>query len=201
MMNRKFFGIILISLSLLGLAGFALTTGIASDRGVNTADTQDQINPLSSNADPAGTQTTGTQVLPESQATGSTFSGEIVTCSNLQVIDLRLSNLIMENQLITVYPLSTTIELLTEPYNIKRKDLPLPYGVSTIRLVSSNGEELTLGVPSCEFGGGETGGNSRSSFSSSNGDSPPPPVPELSTMALTGIGVFGLIFIISRNKQ
>jgi len=127
-----------------------------------------------------------------------------VTCSNLRVIDLRLSNLDVEDQSITVYPLSTTIELLTtKPYTIKRIDIPLPYGVSSINLVSSNGEKLTLGVPPCEYGGGESNGNSQVSFSSSTEQpfQPPPPVPELSTMALTGLGVFGLIFIISRSKR
>lgn len=206
MINRKYFGVLLLSISLLAIGGFALTNGVASVKDIDTPNVENQIieKSLSSNADPAGTQTTGAQVLPESKATGAKFSGEILICTNItdveQVIDLRLTNLDVEKQSISVFPLSTTIELLTAPYNIKRIDLPLPYGVSTI-IISSNEEELTLGVPPCIYRGGETGSNSQSGFSSSNGNSPPPPVPELSTMALTGIGVFGLIFIISRRKQ
>ena len=155
MINRKYFGVLLLSISLLAIGGFALTNGVASVEDIDTPDVENQIieKSLSSNADPAGTQTTGAQVLPESKATGAKFSGEILTCTKNnefeQVIDLRLTNFDVEKQSISVFPLSTTIELLTTPYNIKRIDLPLPYGVSTIKLVSNNEEELTLGVPPC----------------------------------------------------
>jgi hypothetical protein len=192
MINQKFFGIIiLLSLSLIGLVGFAVTTG----------NTIENI-PLA-NSDPSITQTTGTQVLTETQATGSKFSGEILTCTNLnnadQVIDLRIRNLDVDNLSISIDPLSKTIKLL--PDERKSIDLSLPFGVSSL-ILSSNDEKLTLQVPPCISRGGSSG-NSHISFSSSNGDSkkPPPPVPELSTMALTGIGIFGLIFIINRSKQ
>ncbi len=155
------------------------------------------------NADPSGTQTTGTQVQTISQETGPRFSGEILTCTNLtdveQVIDLRISNLDVDDLSISIAPLNKIIEL--SPDQIKRIDLTLPYEVSSL-ILSSNDEKLTLQVPPCRSRGGSSS-NSQSSFSSSNEDSqkPPPPVPELSTMALTGIGIFGLIFIISRSKQ
>jgi hypothetical protein len=192
MVNRKFFGIILLF-----LAGFALATVNTPSASMN--EEQAIRNTPSANAYLSGPDTTGTQVLTLSQETGSKFSGEVVTCTNLtdfdQVIDLKIMNLDEDNISVNIgYPFSRTIELTQD--QIKTIDLPLPYRVSSVDL-SSNDEKLTLQVPQCIFrGGGKT-----SSFSSSNGDSPPPPVPELSTMALTGIGVFGLIFIISKSKQ
>lgn len=206
MINQKVFGIILLTLSLLGLAGFAMTTGITPSAGINTPDTEEQIieNTPSANAYFSGPQTTGTEVLTGSQATGLKFSGTVLACTNLtdyeQVIDLRIKNLDKDNISISIdYPFSRTIELF--PNQTKRIDLPLPYGVSSVNL-SSNDEKLTLQVPLCISGGGSSG-NSQSSFSSSTEQDfqRPAPVPELSTMALTGIGVFGLIFIISRSKQ
>ncbi len=204
MVNRKFFGIILLSLSLLGLAGFAMTTGNTPSAGISTLNIEEQTigNTLSANAYLSGPETTGTQVLTLSQETGSKFSGEVVTCTNLtdveQVIDLKISNLDVNNISVNIdYPFSRTIGL--SPDQIKRIDLPLPYGVTSVNL-SSNDEKLTLQVPICISRGGSSS-HSQSSFSGSNGDSPPPPVPELSTLALTGIGVFSLIFIISRSKQ
>ncbi len=206
MVNQKFFGIILLSLSLLGLAGFALTTGNTPSAGINTPNTEEQTigNTPSPNAYLSGPQITGPQVLTEYQVTGSKFSGDILTCTNLtdfeQVIDLKISNLDENNISVNIdYPFSRTIELSHD--QIKRIDLPLPYGVTSVDL-SSNDETLTLQVPFCISRGGSSS-HSQSSFSSSNEDpyQSPPPVPELSTMALTGIGVFGLIFIISRSKQ
>ncbi|OGM11194.1 hypothetical protein A2Z22_01770 [Candidatus Woesebacteria bacterium RBG_16_34_12] len=204
MINRKFFVIILLIFSLLGLAGFALTTGNATSSDINTLNTETIGNTPSANADLSGPQITEAQVLPEYQVTGSKFSGEVLTCTNLtdyeQVIDLKISNLMRENISVNIdYPFSRTIELhQNESWRI---DLPLPYGVTSVDL-SSNDEKLTLQVPPCIIRGG-SGGNSESSFSSSNGDSqiPPPPVPELSTIALTGIGMLSMIFIISRSKQ
>ncbi|MDO8725839.1 MAG: hypothetical protein Q7J35_07215 [Candidatus Methanoperedens sp.] len=206
MINQKFFVIILLTFSLLGLAGLALTTGNTPPADINTPNTEEQTigNTPSADAYLSVPQTTGTQILTASQVTGSKFSGEVLTCTNLtdyeQVIDLKISNLVKDNISVSIdYPFSKTIELSqNESWRI---DLPLPYGVTSVDL-SSNDETLTLQVPPCIVRGG-SGGNSQSSFSSSNGESqmPPPPVPELSTMALTGIGVFSLIFIISRSKQ
>jgi len=199
MVNQKLFGIILLTFSLLGLAGFAMTNGNTSSAGINTP-TEGNI--PSADADPAGTQTTGAQVLTLSQETGLKFSGEVMTCTNMsdfeQVIDLKISNLDESDISVDIgYPFSRTIELI--PGQIMNIELPLPYGVTSVDL-SSNDEKLTLQVPSCVVRGGGSSGNSQSSFSSSNDISPPPPVPELSTMALTGIGLFGLIFIISRKQ-
>ena len=206
MVNRKFFVIILLIFSLIGLAGFALTTGNATSSDINILNTEEQTtgNTPSADTDLSGPQITETQVLPEYQVTGSTFSGEVLSCTNLtdyeQVIDLKISNLVKNDISVSIdYPFSKTIELSqNESWRI---DLPLPYGVTSVDL-SSNDEKLTLQVPPC-IGRGGSGGNSQSSFSSSNGDSqkPPPPVPELSTIALTGIGMLSLIFIISRSKQ
>ena len=171
---------------------------------VKVSEEQTTGNAPSANVDLSGPQITAAQVLPEYQVTGSKFSGEVLTCTNLtdyeQVIDLKISNLMRENISVNIdYPFSRTIELhQNESWRI---DLPLPYGVTSVDL-SSNDEKLTLQVPPCIIRGG-SGGNSESSFSSSNGDSqiPPPPVPELSTIALTGIGMLSMIFIISRSKQ
>lgn len=205
MINRKFFGIILLTFSLLGLAGFALTTGNTPSADINTPNTEEQTigNTPSANADLSGPQTTGTLVLTEYQVTGSKFSGEVLTCTNLtdveQVIDLKITNLVKDNISVSIdYPFSKIISLSQN--DTWRIDLPLPYGVTSVDL-SSNDEKLTLQVPPCISRGGSSG-NSQSSFSSSNGDShqPPPPVPELSTLALTGIGVLSLIFIISRSE-
>jgi hypothetical protein len=195
MVNQKFFGIILLLLSLIGLAGFAMTTGNTPPAGT-IADNQI--------ANPSVPQTTEPQVLTEYQVTGSKFSGDVLACTNLtdfeQVIDLKISNLDENSISVNIdYPFSRTIELSHD--QIKRIDLPLPYGVTSVDL-SSNEEKLTLQIPLCISRGGSSS-HSQISFSSSNEDpqQPPPPVPELSTMALTGIGVFGLIFIISRSKK
>lgn len=207
MINQKLFGIILLSLSLLGLTGFAMTSGNTQSASINTLNTEEQLTEktLSAIAEPSGTQSAGTQVLIESQATGLKFSGEVLTCTNLtdieQVIDLRISNLEKDNITVSIeYPFSRTIELL--PDQIKRVDLSLPSGVSSINLFS-NEEKLILQVPPCVFRGGSSGDSQSSFSSSSTGQNyqPPPPVPELPTIALTGIGLFCLIFIISRRKQ
>ncbi len=194
----KIIGIFVVLISLLGLAGITLTAG----NNNNVIEKQMIENTPSANADPSGTQNKGTQVLTLSQATGLKFSGEILTCTNItdfeQVIDLRISNLDENNIKIAIdYPFGRTIELL--PDQIKRIDLPLPYGVSSIN-ISSNDEKMILHVPPCVSGGGS---NSHSGFSSEVEQSfqPPPPVPEFSTVALTGIGVIGLIFIIQRSKK
>lgn len=204
-MKWKSIGILLISIFLLGLAGIAITKGFATDERINVLNTDEQRLEISPtvNVDNSGIQTTGLQTMVESPATGLKFSGEVVSCTiNTDVgqkIDLRLSNLDVENQSISVYPLNTTIELLKN--TILRIDLALPYGVSSLILESSNGEALTVGVPPC-ISGGWSGSSSQSSFSSSTEvNNPPPPVPELSTIALTGLGIFGLILIISRSKQ
>lgn len=200
--NRKLFVIILVSLSLLVFGITIVSTSL------NSINDDEQIIENPADADPSipqtAPQTTGTQVLTEYEVTGLKFSGEVLTCTNLtdyeQVIDLRISNLDKGNISISIgYPFSTTIDL--QPDQIKRIDLPLLYGVSSINL-SSNEEKLTLQVPPCIVRGG-SGGNpdSQSSLSSSTDLRPPPPVPELSTIALTGIGVFSLIFMISRSKQ
>ncbi|MFU8766069.1 MAG: hypothetical protein ACNA7I_00075 [Candidatus Methanoperedens sp.] len=198
MNNRKLFVIILVSLSLLVFGITIVSTSL------NSINDDEQIIEKPADADPSIPQTTGTQVLTEYEVTGLKFSGEVLTCTNLtdyeQVIDLRISNLDKGNISISIgYPFSTTIDL--QPDQIKRIDLPLLYGVSSINL-SSNEEKLTLQVPPCIVRGG-SGGNpgSQSSLSSSTDLRPPPPVPELSTIALTGIGVFSLIFMIRRSKQ
>ncbi len=203
MVNQKLLRIILLSLSLLGLAGFALTIVNITSAGINPSNDEEQTigNTPSANADISLPQTTGIQVLTLSQAKRLKFSGEILACTNQtdfeQVIDLKISNLVTDNISVSIdYPISRTIVLL--PYQIMRIDLPLPYGVNSINL-SSNEEKLILQVPQCISRGG-----SSSDSQSSNEElpvRPPPPVPELSTIALTGIGVFGLIFIISRGKQ
>ncbi len=202
MINQKFF-IILLSLSLLGVAGFALTTWNTSSAGINTLTTEEQIGNIpSADADLSGPLTTGTQVLTLSEATGSKFSGEILTCTindGGQVIDLKISNLDGDDISVSIdYPFSKIIELI--PNQIWRIDLPLPSGVSSISL-SSNDEKLTLQVPPCISRGGSSGDSGSSFSSSTEQPRPPPPVPELSTIALTGIGLFGLIFIIRRSKQ
>lgn len=196
-MNNRKLVVILVSLSLLVLGMTIVSTSL------NTIN-DEQIIENPADADPSIPQTTGTQVLTEYEVTGLKFSGEVLTCTNLtdyeQVIDLRISNLDKGNISISIgYPFSTTIDL--QPDQIKRIDLPLLYGVPSINL-SSNEEKLTLQVPPCIVRGG-SGGNpdSQSSLSSSTDLRPPPPVPELSTIALTGIGVFGLIFMIRRSKQ
>ncbi len=200
-MNKIHIGIIVIFFCAIFLAILLITMGSSPAIGINIPDVEEKNveNSLSSNTYPAGPQTTG-----------SKFSGEVRTCTNItdseQVIDLRLINLDVENQSISVYPLNTTIDLLK---NTKISiDLPLPYGVSTLKLVSSNGEELTIEVPLCISGGWSGDGSDSGSQSSFSGSTdkllpeykPPPPVPELSTIALTGFGVFGLLFIIRRSK-
>ncbi len=201
MINKKLFGIILLLLSLLGLAGFALTSG--NTQSASTLNNEEQLidNTPSANADNAGTSVT--LEMAESQVTGSKFSGDVLTCTNItdveQVIDLRISNPGEDNISISIdHPFSRTIEL--SPDQIKRIDLPLLYGVSSISL-SGNDEKLTLQVPPCISRGGSSG-DSQSSLSSSTElpFQPPPPVPELSTISLIGIGMV-MIFIIRRNKQ
>ena len=185
----KMFGIILLSLSLLGLPTFVLMSGI-------TASIDPKMVP-SANSDPSGTQTIETQVMTESQATRLKFSGEVLTCTDLtdfkQAIEFRVSNLNEDNISISIdYPISRTIELM--PDQIMSIYLSLPYRVASINL-SSNEEKLILQMPLCNSG------DSSRSISQSSFSRPPSPAPELSTIALTGIGVFGLIFVISRIKE
>jgi hypothetical protein len=205
-MKWKSIGVILISISLLGLAGIVITTGIAQFDNTNVLNTGEQTLGMSpaANVDWLGIQTTGLQTMTGSAASGLKFSGKVMTCSNItdvgQVIDLRLSNLDVNNQSISIYPLAKTIDLL--PKQIKRIDLPLPYGVTTLELVSSNGEKLIIGVPTCVSDGYSSIG-SQIGFSNSTEQSnhPPPPIPELSTNVLIGLGIFGLAFIIGRRNE
>ncbi|MCE8428391.1 MAG: hypothetical protein J5U19_08400 [Candidatus Methanoperedens sp.] len=206
-MNYKPMLIILLLISLLGLAGVIIMTGIAPAGGINIPGTEKQMTEdiPSANADP-GTDTMRTQVLTEAQGAGLKFSGEVLTCTNKtdigQVIDLKLSNLDLDDLSINIYPLNSTIELL--PGQIIRKDLNLPSGISSLRLVSDKGEELMLQVPPCVSRGGSSSyDGSQSSLSSSTDqfERPPAPVPELSTIALTGFGIVSMILIMGRSKQ
>ncbi len=196
-MIRKISRIIFALACLVGLAGIINMIVIAPTAGINNNIIEKQLteNTPSVNADPSGNQTT--QFMSVSQTTGLRFSGEILTCTKLndvEQVDLRISNLDVDNLLISVDPLNRVIKL--SPHQIKRIDLPLPYGVSSL-ILSSNDEKLTLQVPQCISRGGSSG----FSGSASQPFNPPPPVPELSTIALTGIGVLGLIFISRRSKQ
>lgn len=204
-MKWKSIVIILISISLLSLAGIVITKGFAPDERINVINTDEKELETSPTVyvDQSEIKTTGLLSMAESPETGSKFSGEVLSCTiNTEVgqkIDLRLTNLDSQDQSISVYPLGTTIELLKN--TILRKDLALPNGISSLRLESSNGETLTVEVPPC-VSGGWSGSGSQLGFSSSTVvNNPPPPVPELSTIALTGLGIFSLLLIISRSKQ
>lgn len=90
----------------------------------------------------------------EPEETELNFRGKVLTCTNKtyvgHIIDVRLSNLDVENKSITIYPLNLTINLL--PEQIKRTDIFLPDGISTLKLVSSDGEEEKVQVPPCVNG-------------------------------------------------
>ncbi|MCE8428057.1 MAG: hypothetical protein J5U19_06705 [Candidatus Methanoperedens sp.] len=206
-MKWKTSGIILFSFSLLVL-GSIIITGNVPFGGINDHTTEKTLreNTSSDTKDLAGVQTIKAQALTDSRVAGLKFSGEVLTCTNKtdleQIIDLRLSNLDKDNLSIDIYPLSTTIEILKG--QIIRKDLNLPYGISSLKLVSNKREELFLQVPPClSRGGSSSYDGSQSSFSSPTDQfpRPPAPVPELSTIALTGVGMSGLIFIVRRSRQ
>lgn len=128
------------------------------------------------------------------------FSGEVLTCTNKsdveRIIDVRLTNLVFDNKSITIYPLNITISLL--PKQIKRIDIFLPYGISTLKLVSSDGEELKVQVPPCTSGGSSGSGTAR--FNSQTKNIEVGEIPEFPSIGPPVITVLVLLFLMKKKK-
>lgn len=131
------------------------------------------------------------------------FSGEVLSCTNKsdveRVIDLRLSNLVFDNKYITIYPLNLTINLL--PEQIKRIDIFLPTGISILQLVSSDGEEYNVQVPTC-FSGGSSGSSKGGTASFVKQTTTPriDEIPEFPSIVLPVISILALLFIMNKKK-
>ncbi|KAB2946174.1 MAG: hypothetical protein OIN84_09040 [Candidatus Methanoperedens sp.] len=127
------------------------------------------------------------------------FSGEILTCTNKsdieRVIDVRLSNFVFDNESITIYPLNFTINLL--PEQIKRIDIFIPYGISTFKLVSSNGEELEIQAPPCVNG---YEGSSNTGFNTQTTIKKVDEIPEFPSIVMPVIAIMALLFMMKKRK-
>ncbi len=123
------------------------------------------------------------------------FLGEVLTCTNKtdieHVIDVRLSNLNMENKSITIYPLNLTIKLL--PEQIKRVDIFLPNGISILKLVSSDGEEEKVQVPPC-VNGYEGSRATQTTIKKVN------EIPEFPSIGLPVITILAFLFVMKKTK-
>lgn len=125
------------------------------------------------------------------------FSGEVLTCTNKidveYVIDIRLRNFDVKNKSITIYPLNLTFNLL--PKQIKRADIIIPNGISTLKL-ASGGEELKVRVPPCVNGneGSNTGFNTQTTIKEVD------EIPEFPSIGLPIISIMVLLFIVKKKK-
>ena len=126
------------------------------------------------------------------------FSGEVVTCINKtnmeQIIDIRLTNLAVENKSVTIYPFNITINLMAG--QIKRTDIFFPTGVSTLKFVSNDGEELNVQMPPCINGyEGSTGGFNKQTTSRKVDE-----IPEFPSVGLPVITIMAMLFILMKKK-
>lgn len=200
-MNKINIGLILLSILFFALVVLILTKGFA------LSETPEKLNnneTLSANMTPAGIQnyTELEEIeLTESNAKELKISGEVLSCTNVtdveQVVDIRLINLDVKTKSINIYPLNITIDLL--PEQIKRIDHFIPYGTSSLKLVSSDGEEIKLKVPACIFRGGSGGGEA--TFFQIETTPRAEEIPEYPTIALPVIAILALLFITKKKTN
>ena len=216
-MISKNFGLIVLSISLFALAGLFLLNGVEPavnlnkgfgidtnlDKGFEPLSTlENQVSYKSNiqNTGPSDIAPGEIRNFTESEETGLSFSGDILTCSNItdteQVVDIRLTNRDPGNKSITIYPMNLTFNLL--PGQIKRIDIPLPYGTSILTLVSIDGEELKAQVPLC-FSRGSSGSDTISfaARTTPNVDE----IPEFPSIGLPVLSILALLFLFKKNNK
>lgn len=201
-------GILIVCMIVAG--GILLSTGFAGNN--NGPDGQGTVNPQ--------TNTESRNMLPntidsstaassadEDTATSADekVSAAALTCTIIDsgdyVVDLRLRNQGSDTRSITIHPSGTKMDLL--PKQTYRFDLHLAQNVPVLN-ISIEGTELPVQVqsPPCTTGGSSGSGFSGLAMEDQNPSrqTPPPPVPELSPLVLTLVGISGLLILTRIRK-
>ena len=200
-MIHKNIGLILLSISLFVLAGIFVIEGFVPVSDVTLENKSfEKLNIENASS---------SMITPEGnysrlETMELNFSGKILTCTNLtdeeQVIDIRLTNLEAKNKSISIFPINITLDLL--PEQILRKDLFILSGISTLKLVSGDGEERQVQVPPC--GSRVSSGSNTGSQTISSASTPTTPkadeIPEFPTIALPIMTIIALLFIMKKTK-
>lgn len=212
-MIRKNIGLILLSIVLFALAGIFVINGFvpAAPSQNNSSEKLNDEYTLSSPGE--------IQDFSSAEPMELNFSGKILTCTNFtdveQVIDLRLTNLEAENKSVSIYPINITLDLLSE--QILRIDLFISPGISTLKLVSNDGEEIQVDVPPCVNPGSSGSDNAgpgmqtTTSSGTPTGTSTGTPtitptnskaeeIPEFPTIALPIMTIIALLFIMKKTR-
>lgn len=200
-MTHKNIGLILLSISLFVLVGIFVIEGFVpvsdvmlENKSFEKLNIENDSLPVITPAEIQNSSGPNTIEL--------NFSGKVLTCINLtdqeQVIDIRLTNLEAENKSISIFPINITLDLLSE--QILRKDLFILSGTSTLKLVSSDGEERQVEVPPC---GGRVSSGSTAGYQQTISSTTTPKaeeIPEYPTIALPIMTIIALLFIMKKTK-
>jgi archaellum component FlaF (FlaF/FlaG flagellin family) len=171
-------------------SGFAANNSAPDGKGteIPQTNTEDQ-NMISTTIDSLETEPSADKNVSASALTCT------ITNSGEYVVDIRLKNPGIETRTITIDPSGTKMELL--PGQTKRFDLHLGREVSIFTLLTDDGTELQFPSPPCTTAGSSGSGVS---FAAVQESLPPPPVPELSPLVLTLVGITGLL-LVSRIRK
>lgn len=197
----------LIGVCIIIAGGLILSTGFAGNSGASKAGENPVMNTETPSVIPASAEL-------QEPSVDDKISADALKCtikdSGNHVIDLRLKNPGKETRTITVSPSSTNIDVL--PGQIKRIDLYLAEEVSSLTISADDGTQLQTNVPACIESGG-SGNGAGVGLSQKNRKNPPEenlnppedlappaPVPELSPLVLTLVGISGLM-LISRIRR
>ncbi|MCJ7826499.1 hypothetical protein MUP56_02695 [Patescibacteria group bacterium] len=192
----------LLVVSMIVASGIVLSTGHVID---NKATEGLAVEIPQTNTPTTDTTLTNTESqievsAPESPAAPEKVSVEALECTIVRWgynLNLRFKNPSTQTRTVNINPIGR--EVVLRPGDIKLVDLLLGNDDITLNILVDNGDKLSVQPSNCISRGGSNSGFS-SLQSSSNPELPPPPVPELPTIALMGLGVFGLLFMSRRIK-
>ena len=198
-------GLGILVVSMIVASGIVLSSGYAIDNKATTGLVV-EIPQTNTPATDTTLTNTGSQIeSPAAQPPGAPekVSVEALECTIVRWgynVNLRFKNPGTETRTVNINPIGR--EVVLSPGDIKLVDLLLGNDDITLNILVDNGDKLLVQPSNCISRGGSNSGISRLAKvqSSSNTDQPPPPVPELPTLALMGLGVFGLL-LLSRRKQ
>ena len=203
-MKNGFIGLLVVSMTV--ASGIVLSTGYVIDNKAMEGLTVEIPQTITPTTDTTLTKTESQIELPAAESPDSPekVSVEALECTiagSGYNLNLRFQNPGTQTRTVNINPIGRSVVL--SPGDRKLVDLILPNDDMTLNILVDNGDRLSVQPSNCISRGGSNS-NSESSFSSSPSllleSRPPPPVPELPTIALMGLGVFGLL-LMSRRKQ